>query len=153
MLRAPTGYTGIYSTWNLDLDGVTGTNDNPWDFGADYNYPTLRNAGGKQQGPGPVGAMTATLSAGDDHSPLEPRRQTGATAQSPATSIAPVRTAARPGRSPGWSSTSPGGRAVVHIPPTTGQKLRRGGAGGERCGAHAGRGAAHRPAAETRRRT
>ena len=39
-LRAPTGYTGIYSAWNLDLDGDS-TNDNPWDFGADYNYPAL----------------------------------------------------------------------------------------------------------------
>ena len=39
-LRAPTGYTGIYSAWNLDLDNAddddshsTGQ-DNPWDFGA-----------------------------------------------------------------------------------------------------------------------
>ncbi len=46
-LRAPTGYTGIYSAWNLDLDNADGDNshatgqDDPWDFGADYNYPAL----------------------------------------------------------------------------------------------------------------
>ena len=60
-LRAPTGYTGIYANWNLDLDGDS-ANDNPWDFGADYNNPTLRQAGGKQQGPGPVSGLTAVPS-------------------------------------------------------------------------------------------
>ena len=39
-LRTPTGYTGIYSTWNANLDGVTG-NDNPWDFGTASEYPEL----------------------------------------------------------------------------------------------------------------
>ena len=38
-LKAPTGYNGIYSDWNLDLDG-DGTPDRPWRFppGA---YPVL----------------------------------------------------------------------------------------------------------------
>ena len=53
-LRAPTGYTGIYADWNLDLDNDANTDDNPWDFGAAHNYPTLRNVGDRQQGPGPV---------------------------------------------------------------------------------------------------
>ncbi len=59
-LRAPTSYTGIYANWNLDLDNADGDNshatgqDDPWDFGANYNYPTLRNAGGDQKGPGRV---------------------------------------------------------------------------------------------------
>ena len=57
-LRTPTGYTGIYANWNLNLDGVTG-NDDPWDFGMDYNYPTLRDAPGNQKGPGPVTDLTA----------------------------------------------------------------------------------------------
>ena len=39
-LQVPTGHAGIYSAWNLDLDGDS-ANDNPWDFGADYNYPAL----------------------------------------------------------------------------------------------------------------
>ena len=39
-LQAPTGYTGIYANWNLDLDGVTG-GDNPWHFGGGHQYPIL----------------------------------------------------------------------------------------------------------------
>ncbi len=63
-LRAPTSYTGIYANWNLDLDNADGDNshatgqDDPWDFGANYNYPTLRNAGGDQKGPGRVQNLT-----------------------------------------------------------------------------------------------
>ena len=65
-LRAPTDYSGIYANWNLDLDldNADGDNshatgqDDPWDFGANYNYPTLRNAGGDQKGPGPVRNLT-----------------------------------------------------------------------------------------------
>ena len=40
-LTAPTGYDGIYAAWNRDLDG-DGESDNPWDFGADGQYPALR---------------------------------------------------------------------------------------------------------------
>ena len=40
-LQTPTDYTGIYANWNVNVDGVTG-NDNPWAFGADYQYPVLR---------------------------------------------------------------------------------------------------------------
>ncbi len=40
-LRAPTTYTGIYSGWNLDLNGVAG-GDYPWDFGDRTQYPVLR---------------------------------------------------------------------------------------------------------------
>ena len=39
-LKAPTGYTGIYAGWNVDVDGDS-TADDPWDFGADQDYPTL----------------------------------------------------------------------------------------------------------------
>ena len=39
-LRSPIGYTGIYSGWNISID-TDSTADNPWDFGADYNYPVL----------------------------------------------------------------------------------------------------------------
>ena len=47
-LRAPRGYTGIYANWNLDLDNadhdddITTGGDNPWNFGADTQYPVLR---------------------------------------------------------------------------------------------------------------
>ena len=39
-LQAPTGYTGIYADWNLDVD-FDGTNDAPWDFGLTDEYPVL----------------------------------------------------------------------------------------------------------------
>ena len=39
-LQMPTGYTGIYAQWNIDLDGDT-FNDNPWNFGTAAQYPAL----------------------------------------------------------------------------------------------------------------
>ena len=39
-LQAPTGYGGIYATWNLDLDGDGGPDD-PWRFGTATQYPVL----------------------------------------------------------------------------------------------------------------
>ena len=39
-LQSPTGYTGIYASWNIDLDG-DGSSDNPWVFGTSSQYPTL----------------------------------------------------------------------------------------------------------------
>ena len=41
-LQTPTGYTGIYANWNVNVDGVTG-NDDPWAFGENYQYPVLRH--------------------------------------------------------------------------------------------------------------
>ena len=43
-LQTPTGYTGIYTTWNQNLDGQPG-NDDPWNFGAADQYPVLKYAG------------------------------------------------------------------------------------------------------------
>ena len=40
-LQAPTGYSGIYADWNVDVDG-NGTPDDPWDFGASDQYPVLK---------------------------------------------------------------------------------------------------------------
>ena len=39
-LQAPTGYSGIYGEWNLDLDH-DGTPDDPWRFGTAAQYPAL----------------------------------------------------------------------------------------------------------------
>ncbi len=39
-LQSPTGYSGIYANWNLNLDGVPG-NDDPWDFGTSSQYPVV----------------------------------------------------------------------------------------------------------------
>ncbi len=42
-LKAPTGYTGIYATWNVDYDNDDATDD-PWHFGTASDYPRLRHA-------------------------------------------------------------------------------------------------------------
>ena len=40
-MRSPTGYTGIYAAWNVNVDGVAG-NDDPWDFGTGSEHPALK---------------------------------------------------------------------------------------------------------------
>ena len=39
-LQAPTDYSGIYQSWNVDIDGDN-SSDNPWSFGANSQYPVL----------------------------------------------------------------------------------------------------------------
>ena len=47
-LQSPIGYTGIYSTWNADLDNADGDNnsatgsDDFWDLGTSSQYPALK---------------------------------------------------------------------------------------------------------------
>ncbi len=43
-LQSPTGYTGIYANWNIDLDGDGGPDD-PWHFGTSSQYPSLKWGG------------------------------------------------------------------------------------------------------------
>ena len=43
-LQTPTGYTGIYSAWNVNIDSNAG-NDDPWDFGTSSQYPVLKYGG------------------------------------------------------------------------------------------------------------
>lgn len=72
-LRTPTGYTGIYSAWNISTDADS-TADDPWDFGADHNYPVLSvdfdgDTGtddtwgdfGLQREPGPIGNLSESV--------------------------------------------------------------------------------------------
>ena len=46
-LQNPTGHTGIYENWNVDVDNADGDNnlqtggDNPWVFGENNQYPAL----------------------------------------------------------------------------------------------------------------
>ena len=40
-LKAPTGYSGIYGSWNVDLDD-DGRNDDPWHFVTSSQYPVLK---------------------------------------------------------------------------------------------------------------
>ncbi len=53
-LRSPTGYTGIYANWNVDVDG-NGTNDTPWCFGGSGDLPSLRVAEHNSTCPGAGG--------------------------------------------------------------------------------------------------
>ena len=47
-LKLPTGYAGLYATWNLDLDNADGDNntatggDDPWHFGGTWDYPRVK---------------------------------------------------------------------------------------------------------------
>ena len=47
-LQSPTGYTGIYSRWNVDLDNddldfdLRTEGDDVWDFGTSVQYPVLK---------------------------------------------------------------------------------------------------------------
>ena len=40
-LQRPSGYSGLYANWNVNLDGVSG-GDDPWDFGMPFQYPKLK---------------------------------------------------------------------------------------------------------------
>ena len=61
-LTAPTGYTGIYANWNLDLDGDSDTDDNPWQFGRDSDYSYLS----WQDSPPPAPYLGIDYDADDD---------------------------------------------------------------------------------------
>ena len=40
-LQSPTSYSGIYGSWNVDVDADDGS-DNPWAFGTSSQYPALK---------------------------------------------------------------------------------------------------------------
>ncbi len=62
-LQSITGYTGIYANWNVDVDGAMG-NDDPWHFGANDQYPTLKYGGFSPAAQGSAGADYDTDSDG-----------------------------------------------------------------------------------------
>ncbi len=57
-LRSPTGYTGIFATWNMDLDD-DGSTDDPWDFGTSTQYPVLKYQNLSSERQQPVGTPLA----------------------------------------------------------------------------------------------
>ena len=62
-LKTPTGYTGIYADWNVDLDG-DGSPDDPWDFGTSSNYPrTWKRSSGSELGTQTPANQAPTVSA------------------------------------------------------------------------------------------
>ena len=61
-LMAPSGYTGIYENWNVDIDG-DGRADNPWRFSTTGDrYPQLRGLSAAA-GPAPAGTIILTAEA------------------------------------------------------------------------------------------
>ena len=71
-LTAPSGYTGIYEDWNVDVDG-DGRADSPWRFPAGGAYPLLRQlpASASSALTGSILLTAAADPAGDDASDLE----------------------------------------------------------------------------------
>ena len=73
-LQAPTGYTGIYQDWDVDVDVAVGSyfgsfpgpGDDPWDFGTSTQYPVLKYCAEK---PG------IETSDGQPYCPLQPDSQ------------------------------------------------------------------------------
>ena len=63
-LQSPTGYSGIYANWNVDLDG-DGTGDDPWDFGTSSEYPSLIGVGPVSPVEKDRSALTALYNASD----------------------------------------------------------------------------------------
>ena len=47
-LQSPTSYSGIYGSWNVDVDAEEGS-DNPWAFGTSSQYPALKSVVGDDQ--------------------------------------------------------------------------------------------------------
>ena len=65
-LQAPTGYSGIYANWNVDLDG-DGSGDDPWAFGTASQYPVLKSLGvTKQRGLTPGSVPRIDYDSDDD---------------------------------------------------------------------------------------
>ena len=86
-LQTPAGYTGIYASWNLDLDNADGDGDastggdDPWDFGSASEYPALRldfdgdgSATWQEFGPQRPDASTSTDAASSNDATLRQLR-------------------------------------------------------------------------------
>ena len=80
-MQSPRSYSGIYGSWNADID-EDNINDNPWDFGTSSEYPALRadmdgdddatwEEFGYQLRSGPTLTATPTTSAGQSQVELE----------------------------------------------------------------------------------
>ena len=80
-LQSPRSYSGIYGSWNLDINGDS-VNDDPWDFGTSSQYPALRadrngdgdatwEEFGHQLRSGPTLTATLTENAGQSQVELE----------------------------------------------------------------------------------
>ncbi len=86
-LKRPTGYTGIYANWNVDVDG-DGSPDGPWDFGTGDQYPVLHygslrpanQRGGKDRASGTISFAQTSLTVTETDTVLIEVQRTGPTA-------------------------------------------------------------------------
>ena len=96
-LQSPRSYSGIYGSWNVDLD-EDNVNDNPWNFGTSSQYPALKadmdgdddatwQEFGYQLRSGPTLTATATTNAGQSQVELEWTEVPLSSAWSPAPSL------------------------------------------------------------------
>ena len=96
-LQLPTSYSGIYGSWNVDLD-EDNMNDDPWNFGTSSQYPALKadmdgdddatwQEFGYQLRSGPTLTATATTNAGQSQVELEWTEVPLSSAWSPAPSL------------------------------------------------------------------
>ena len=80
-LQSPRSYSGIYGSWNVDID-EDNVNDNPWNFGTSSQYPALKadmdgdddatwEEFGYQLRSGPTLTATPTTNAGQSQVELE----------------------------------------------------------------------------------
>ena len=80
-LQSPRSYSGIYGSWNVDID-EDNMNDDPWNFGTSSQYPALKadmdgdhdetwEEFGYQLRSGPTLTATATTNAGQSQVELE----------------------------------------------------------------------------------
>ncbi len=83
-LQSPTSYAGVYRDWNTDIDDADGDADeetgadDPWDFGAQDQYPALRadlNGDGLATWE-EFGEQHIAVPATDTTPPLQPNRST-----------------------------------------------------------------------------
>ena len=96
-LQSPTSYSGIYGSWNVDID-EDNMNDNPWAFGTSSQYPALKadmdgdddetwEEFGYQLRSGPALTATPTTNAGQSQVELEWTEVPLSSAWSPAPSL------------------------------------------------------------------
>ena len=83
-LRSPTGYTGIYAGWNVDLDGDESA-DYPWNFRTTTEYPKPNTpaeratARAAAMGPGPGGGTGTSTPGGGTGTTTDTGGGTGTT--------------------------------------------------------------------------
>ena len=96
-LQSPGSYSGIYGSWNVDID-EDDINDNPWDFGTSSQYPALKadmngdhdatwEEFGYQLRSGPTLTATPTTNAGQSQVELEWTEAPLSSAWSPAPGV------------------------------------------------------------------